>query len=206
MRETRMDPFQLVHSTADAAFATADEDRIVMWNEAAEELLGYKATEVVGRPCHEVLCGIDVFGNRFCDAGCNLHRMAARRESVRRFQMDVRKASGEFIRLSISILAAPDAGGPGPTIIHMLQPVSELNEIQPAGSAGPAAAGASVPLTRREVEVLRHLAAGTGTEQIAAAMFISVATVRTHVQNILRKLEVHSKLAAVAIAKKNRLI
>ena len=201
-----MDPFQLVHSTAEAAFATAEENRIVMWNEAAEKLLGYKASEVLGKPCHEVLCGIDVFGNRFCDAGCNLHRMASRRESVRRFQMDVRKATGEFIRLSISILAAPDAGDYGPTIIHMLQPAMELKEIQRAGLEPAGVTGSHGPLTRREVEVLRHLAAGTGTEQIADAMFISVATVRTHIQNILRKLEVHSKLAAVSIAVKNRLI
>ena len=201
-----MDPFQLVHSTAEAAFATAEENRIVMWNEAAEKLLGYKASEVLGKLCHEVLCGMDVFGNRYCDAGCNIHRMASRGEPVRRFQMDVRKASGEFIRLSISILAAPDAGDSGPTTIHMLQPAMELKEIQPAGLEPPGVTGSHGPLTRREVEVLRHLAAGTGTEQIADAMFISVATVRTHIQNILRKLEVHSKLAAVSIAVKNRLI
>lgn len=201
-----MDSYQLVHSTAEAAFATAEENRIVMWNEAAEKLLGYKASEVLGRPCHEVLCGIDVFGNRFCDAGCNLHRMASRRESVRRFQMDVRKAGGELIRLSISILAAPDAGGSEPTIIHMLQPASDLGQSPAPGQEPPAAGGSHQPLTRREMEVLRHLAAGTGTEQIAEAMFISVTTVRTHIQNILRKLEVHSKLAAVALAVKNRLI
>lgn len=201
-----MDPFQLVESTAEAAFATAEENRIVMWNEAAEKLLGYKAKEVLGRPCHEVLCGVDVFGNRFCDAGCVLHRMASRRESVRRFQMDVRKASGEFVRLSISILSAPGAADSEPTIIHMLQPAAELRQIAPAGSDSPLVAGSHGPLTRREVEVLRHLAAGTGTEQIADAMFISVATVRTHIQNILRKLEVHSKLAAVSVAVRKRLI
>lgn len=201
-----MDPFQLVQSTAEAAFATAEENRIVMWNEAAEKLLGYKAKEVLGRPCHEVLCGIDVFGNRFCDAGCVLHLMASRRESVRRFQMDVRKASGEFVRLSVSVLAAPGAADSEPTIIHMLQPATDLKEIAPRGSDSPPVSNSHGPLTRREVEVLRHLAAGTGTEQIAGAMFISVATVRTHIQNILRKLEVHSKLAAVSVAVRKRLI
>lgn len=44
------------------------------------------------------------------------------------------------------------------------------------------------PLTDRELEVLGHLAELLPTEEIAASMFISVNTVRTHVRNILRKL------------------
>jgi len=50
------------------------------------------------------------------------------------------------------------------------------------------------------------VADGTGTSEIADTLFISVATVRNHVQNILRKLEVHSKLEAVAVALRSRLI
>ena len=43
-------------------------------------------------------------------------------------------------------------------------------------------------LTEKEREVLGHLAAMLSTDEIAAAMFVSVNTVRTHVRNILRKL------------------
>ncbi len=202
-----MDASKLLRSTAEAAFATAAENRIVMWNEGAEKLLGYRAAEVLGRPCHEVLCGMDVFGNRYCDAGCTLHRMASRRESVRRFEMDVRKADGEYVRVSISILASDEASQGEPTIIHMLQPAQELTRIGRAAPAAETAPTASHgPLTRRELEVLRMLAAGEGTEKIATTLFISVATVRTHIRNILRKLGVHSKLAAVSAAAKKRLI
>jgi len=55
-------------------------------------------------------------------------------------------------------------------------------------------------LSEREIEVLRRLAAGQSTDDMAAAMGISVPTVRKHVQNVLGKLGVHSKLQAAALA------
>lgn len=61
-------------------------------------------------------------------------------------------------------------------------------------------------LTTRENEVLRRLADGLTTEQIAADLFVSVNTVRNHVNNIIRKLNVHSRLEAVSYALRNGLI
>ncbi len=55
-------------------------------------------------------------------------------------------------------------------------------------------------LTVREHEVLAALIDGMSAEQIAAAMFVSMATVRTHIRAILQKLGVSSQLAAVALA------
>ena len=55
-------------------------------------------------------------------------------------------------------------------------------------------------LTSREREVLYLLAKGRGTNGIASVMTISPQTVRTHVQNIFAKLEVRSRIAAVAFA------
>ncbi|HXF74158.1 MAG TPA: response regulator transcription factor [Actinomycetota bacterium] len=54
-------------------------------------------------------------------------------------------------------------------------------------------------LTRREREVLRLIAGGAGTEAIARALVISPQTARTHIQNILSKLQVHSRLEAAAL-------
>jgi DNA-binding NarL/FixJ family response regulator len=55
-------------------------------------------------------------------------------------------------------------------------------------------------LTPRELEVLQLLAGGIGPESIAEELYISRRTVDTHVQNILRKLSVHSRTEAVALA------
>ena len=56
------------------------------------------------------------------------------------------------------------------------------------------------PLTPREREVLRHIAAGLQNKEVAARLRLSTATVRNHVHHILDKLQVHSKLEAVSLA------
>ena len=60
-------------------------------------------------------------------------------------------------------------------------------------------------LTKREQEVLVLLARGHNQQQIAAELFISPKTVATHIQHILRKLAVHSRAEAVALAHRERL-
>lgn len=53
-------------------------------------------------------------------------------------------------------------------------------------------------LTRREREVLRRIVIGQSTQEMAQDMHVSRSTARTHVQNVLQKLGVHSRLQAVA--------
>jgi two-component system nitrate/nitrite response regulator NarL len=62
------------------------------------------------------------------------------------------------------------------------------------------------PLTRRELQVLGLLAEGANNREIAARLGISGNTVRSHVQNILTKLQVHSRLEAVAYGIRNALV
>ncbi len=61
-------------------------------------------------------------------------------------------------------------------------------------------------LTEKELEVLGHLAELLTTEEIAETMFVSVNTVRTHVRNILRKLGVPRRNAAVRRARELNLL
>jgi len=58
-------------------------------------------------------------------------------------------------------------------------------------------------LTERETEVLQGIAAGKSYSKIAQDLFVSKETVRTHIKNIYRKLEVTSKADAVRIANEN---
>jgi DNA-binding NarL/FixJ family response regulator len=55
-------------------------------------------------------------------------------------------------------------------------------------------------LTVREHEVLLALTRGMSAEDISASMYVSIATVRSHIRSILQKLGVNSQLAAVALA------
>jgi DNA-binding NarL/FixJ family response regulator len=68
-----------------------------------------------------------------------------------------------------------------------------------------AAARLAAQLTSREREVLGFLAEARSSDSIADLLSISANTVRTHVQNIMAKLEVHSRLEAVAFAVRHRL-
>ncbi|HXY73178.1 MAG TPA: response regulator transcription factor [Actinomycetota bacterium] len=58
-------------------------------------------------------------------------------------------------------------------------------------------------LTRREKEVLALLADGAGNDRIAQELVISPETARTHIQNVLGKLGVHSRLEAAAFVVQN---
>lgn len=64
----------------------------------------------------------------------------------------------------------------------------------------------ALSLTPREIEVLYLLAKGRDTPTIAAALFLSVHTVRGYVKEVLRKLGAHSQLEAVAVARRAGLL
>ncbi|GAA3392853.1 response regulator transcription factor [Streptomyces roseoviridis] len=67
------------------------------------------------------------------------------------------------------------------------------------GAAGPS-------LTDRERDILGQLAHGLGNREIARALFISEATVKTHLGRIYAKLGVDTRAGAVAVAKERRLL
>lgn len=61
-------------------------------------------------------------------------------------------------------------------------------------------------LTDRELEVLICLANGATNQEIADQLFIGIKTVKTHVSNILRKLEVHDRTQAAVYAHRHQLL
>jgi PAS domain S-box-containing protein len=61
-------------------------------------------------------------------------------------------------------------------------------------------------LTPRQTEVLRLLERGYSTDQIARELHLSIETVRNHIRHLLRALGVHSRLEAVAVARREHLV
>jgi LuxR family maltose regulon positive regulatory protein len=64
----------------------------------------------------------------------------------------------------------------------------------------------SEPLSERELEVLRLIASGMSNAEISRALFISLATVKKHINNIYRKLDTHSRTSALARARELNLL
>ncbi len=63
-----------------------------------------------------------------------------------------------------------------------------------------------VPLTQRELQVLRHIALGLSNKEIGRSLGISVETVKEHVQNILRKIAVTDRTQAAVWAVRKNLV
>ena len=64
----------------------------------------------------------------------------------------------------------------------------------------------NIDLTNREMQVLRHVAMGLSNREVGKSLGISVETVKEHVQNILRKLNVNDRTQAAVWAVKSQLI
>jgi DNA-binding NarL/FixJ family response regulator len=92
--------------------------------------------------------------------------------------------------------AAPSWTGPGGSGGAPAGPAGHPQQQAPAGG----------PLTPRETEVLREVALGLSNAEIAGRMYLSEATVRTHVSNILGKLGLRGRVQAVVYAYEARLV
>jgi len=198
----------------EAVFAVDGANRIILWNKACENLVGRPARHVLGKHCHEVLGGRDSNGNLYCHASCPVAHQARdfREDPVRRFDLDVAAGDGSRRRLSTSMFAIPSYHPALTTLVHVLRPASPpgaapaaaIDAREPLASS--TARGETAALTPREKEILGCLASGQTTVAIARGLSIASVTVRNHVQSILQKLNVHSKLEAVVAARRGGLL
>jgi DNA-binding NarL/FixJ family response regulator len=88
---------------------------------------------------------------------------------------------------------------------HLLNHYHPTSEPLPAAEM-PSSDPTSEGLTAREIDILERIAGGFSIGEIAQRLFISAHTVKTHVKNIYRKLEAHSRIQAVSIAQRRHLI
>jgi PAS domain S-box-containing protein len=208
-------------NAANGAFIIDQEQRIIFWNQAAVEILGYPGDEIAGSYCYAILDGRGDRGRPICRENCYRAAAAARGRPVESFDMSVPTKSHGIRWLNISTLTWPANGnGNGAGILHLFQDVTSrkqrellLDQVLDAAKnlqngeqvdAFPALSTDDLRanLTDREHEVLSLLAEGLGTRDIARTLVISSSTTRNHIRNILEKLHVHSRLEAVVLAYK----
>lgn len=206
-RQQRIDVDRMLAQSGDGAFVIDAEGHITLWNHAAEKILGYTSAEVLGRRCCEIFDGRDDHENRICYPACRARTLVQYGDVVHPYDVQTTAKGGASVWLNVSVLSMP------PATVHLFRDVTAQrrllailqDRLDGRGDASPPAApvpvaAASTGLSARELEVLKLLAAGGDTALIARRLYVSQATVRNHVQSILRKLGVHSRLEAITFA------
>ena len=208
-----------ISRSGEAVFAIDSSDRVILWNKKCEELLGKPARAVLGKRCYDVMGGRDENGNVYCYRNCPVAYQARERpkEPVHRFQLTVDSGNGARKAVDVSLFAIPSYHPALSTLVHVLREgkkkttaleraLAEEAEVREPLWPMETKTGQPIDLTSREKEILRCLAEGLPTGAIGKKLFISPVTVRNHIQNILHKLDVHTKLAAVVFAYQHNLI
>lgn len=211
------DPLELISESKLPAYGMDRNDRIVYWNSGAEKILGWKPDEVLGKACFDVLAGRDVFGNVYCSHDCGVVKTAAEGEDPRPFLLDVRKKGTGTVKIVVRTMALPETGPRFSCLMHFIEAEGESAEpilaalresvkeapadgVRTAPVVAPEPPISVSPLTAREREIVLLLSNGYAALNIAAKLNLSHATVRNHIQNVLRKLDVHSQVEAVALS------
>jgi DNA-binding CsgD family transcriptional regulator len=207
---------ELLESTADGAFAVDKSLEIVYWNRAAQEMLGFEQNDTIGRPCYDVLRGLDEGNRLFCKAFCRITDAVSKSEPIPSYDMQAITSKGYRKRLNMSAVSFHLRPEDEDTIIiHLFRDSAHKKDFEVLFNkvliaalksdglmAEPSVASESTPpfneLTNRESEVLFFLAEGFNTRDIAQRLVISPNTVRNHIQHILQKLRVHSRAEAIA--------
>ena len=218
-----MDAHDLVKRASGAAVATDASNRISFANAAAEKLVGCKPGSLVGKRFQDALEARDRFGNRLCQNHCALHEMIRAGEGIQAFEMDVRDAAGNHLRVATSVVVVLGQDPTDYSLVFLLSPrprrrradeaIDRLMSLSPGAFAvqigdqlrGPRNGG-SAPLTRRQQEILSLVAEGKSATQISKSLGISKNTVRNHTQNILHRLGAKSKAEAVSLALRHHAI
>lgn len=188
--------------TGDPAFAVDRNGVVVLWNEASEQVFGYAKGEALGKKCWELLCGHDINGNRYCFENCPLIEMAFLHEPVHAFKSSFDTSSHQQKQFSVSCVTVFDKPG-DEMLLHICHPERPVSHETPQKSSLPAQPDS---LSQREIEVLALLDNGVTTDEVARRLSISTRTVRTHIQHLMYKLQVHNRRDAILLGKRLGLI
>lgn len=219
---------ELLAKSADGAYIVDENQRIVAWNAAAAALLGFEPQAVLGAQCYQVLGGHSEGGCVVCKRGCQPHTAGRRGELAPSFDVQVRTSDGPPRWVNVSVIALPlddDNADPAAlAVVHFFRDIENKKQAQQfaaevvarasqlrlreTGDSQPAdhPPAPTSPLTPREAQILGLLAQGADTATIAATLVIGQVTVRNHIQSILHKLGVHSRLEAVTHARQHHMV
>ncbi|MBI2171978.1 MAG: PAS domain-containing protein [Chloroflexi bacterium] len=211
--------------THDGLFSVDARQRIVHWSDSAQRILGMRGEDVVGKFCYDVVGGRDDRNYRFCRRNCPVLLNARRGRATPNYDILCQPPEGDDRWLNISVVI-PRRNRGSFQVLHLFRDVTSRRHTeafaQRAGAAlrellaeetaavqgeAPATASALSPrLSRREQEVLRLLASGQSTKEIAGTLGVQPITARNHITRVLNKLGAENRLKAVVYASQHGLL
>ncbi len=209
---------RLFSQTSDGVFALNQEQCIIFWNNACERILGVPSLQALGKPCWQVIGGVDHRGNPICFSHCMVAQTTGHGELVQSF--DVRVVRNEVpVWVNVSTLTIRGRRPAAPIIVHLLRETGDPrrleNRIQeflsrldnpPLDLQDAPSSNNRPSLTQREKEVLSCLAKGIRTKDMARQLGVSPITIRSHIKHVLAKINAHSQVEAVSYAFRHSLL
>ncbi len=212
---TQHEPADLLEAfsrASDGVFAIDRHMRVVYWNDAAARIFGVDAGAALGRRCDEIVAGYETSGAVLCAPDCRIVGCSRRGHAADTYDLRRIGTDGKPQWLNVSIVVLRARRRASTLTVHLLRDVTARRRIEQRAADVLSrldvadAVRSRQPLTRREAEVLRMLACGASNKTIADALGISATTVRNHIEHVLAKLGVHSKLEAVVLAAREGVI
>ena len=213
--------FELLEHTADAAYTVTIDGEICSWNHAAEELLGYSASEVLERNIDDVLKARDTMGTAALGGG----REAPTRSwtdfsgGVPNFDLEVKTRDSQSLWVNVSTIVFNNKRTGRQLFVRLMHDVDDRHRneellarmIEAARQVVQIAEASSnhapvTPLSEQERRILTLFAEGNDPSTIATRLSISSQTLRNHLHHINRKLRTHNRLEAVTHAQRRGLI
>ena len=212
--------FALLEQTADAAYTVTDDGEIRSWNHAAERLLGYTASEMVGRHVDEALEARDALNTPVLAGGADsrVRRCDDSDCAPPNFDLQVRTRSGARMWVSVSTIVHENRRTGRRLFVRLAHNIDQSRRNEELlgrllevtrQHVLPRDATRHAPvdeLSDQEHRILEMLASGINSMTIAGKLGISAQTLRNHVHHINRKLRTHTRLEAVTHAQRRGLI
>jgi PAS domain S-box-containing protein len=191
----------IISKMVDSLIVTGATGVIKFVNQTTQDLLGYTEEELIGMPIHQIIKDEISYENKVAESINNVYNKYYNKE-------------GEAIPVifSRSILCSEGDKMTGMVLIASnCYPTGQDIEIKNQGSKPNHStrnlkSKSDIPLTTRELEIVKLIAEDYSNKEIARKLFISVRTVETHRKNLMQKLHVRSVISMVHYAVQSGII
>lgn len=209
-------------SVSDGVMIVDDQQNIVFANSRARKLLKLTSRWRAPARCYHLLLGRNNAREMICEVNCSVVRRSKDGEIISANEIEVDIPGGGRQRLSMSVFYYRDRNDGRVYIVHFFRGIFEpervsrldmddMRSVAMNGLSGKFIGNGEealrrfAELTPRQREVLWHLLHGESTEEIAQSLSITINTARNHIQNVLQKLDVHSRMEAMAFVMRHDL-